>query len=57
VRFRNTINVTASNGRAVPLHVSNYAVLVTDVPDLLAEEDGGEAERQRLLGAAAHCAV
>lgn len=33
VRFRNTVHVRAHDGSLVPLHVSNYAVLVTDVPD------------------------
>jgi hypothetical protein len=34
VRFRNTVHVRGKDGGLVPLHVSNYAVLVTDVPDL-----------------------
>lgn len=34
VRFRNTVHVQDSDGVVVPLHVSSYAVLVTDVPDL-----------------------
>lgn len=34
VRFRNTVHVKGKDGCLVPLHVSNYAVLVTDVPDL-----------------------
>ena len=33
VRFRNTVHVRAQDGSLVPLHVSNYAVLVTDVPE------------------------
>jgi hypothetical protein len=50
VRFRNTVHVAGMHGEVVPLHVSNYAVLVTDVPDptvggsssLLGSEDWGE---------------
>lgn len=34
VRFRNTVHVKGHDDKLVPLHVSNYAVLVTDVPDL-----------------------
>eukprot|EP00878_Enallax_costatus_P017259 GHUV01018122.1.p1 GENE.GHUV01018122.1~~GHUV01018122.1.p1 ORF type:complete len:528 (+),score=191.99 GHUV01018122.1:3431-5014(+) len=32
VRFRNTVHVQSLRGNLLPLHVSNYAVLVTDVP-------------------------
>jgi hypothetical protein len=41
VRFRNTVHVMGLSGAVVPLHVSSYAVLVTDVPDP-AEEDTSE---------------
>lgn len=34
VRFRNTVHVRRQDGGLMPLHVSNYAVLVTDVPDV-----------------------
>jgi hypothetical protein len=33
VRFRNTVHVRGLDGALMPLHVSTYAVLVTDVPD------------------------
>jgi hypothetical protein len=33
VRFRNTVHVADPNGALYPLHVSSYAVLVTDVPN------------------------
>jgi hypothetical protein len=34
VRFRNTVHVRNTDGSLVPLHVSTYAVLVTDVPEI-----------------------
>lgn len=34
VRFRNTVHVRSQDGSLVPLHVSTYAVLVTDVPEV-----------------------
>jgi hypothetical protein len=37
--------------------VSNYAVLVTDVPDLLAAEDGEDDDRAGLLCALGRCIV
>ncbi|WIA30966.1 hypothetical protein OEZ86_001014 [Tetradesmus obliquus] len=41
VRFRNTVHVQDAHGSILPLHVSNYAVLVTDVPG-----EGEEAEEE-----------
>lgn len=40
------------------MHVSNYAVLVTDVPDLLADDDGDDREdRQPWCCMLAQCCV
>lgn len=46
VRFRNTVHVRGQDGSLVPLHVSTYAVLVTDVPD----PDLGLSERSSSCG-------
>lgn len=39
VRFRNTVHVQSLQANLLPLHVSSYAVLVTDVPGC----DGSDA--------------
>lgn len=48
VRFRNTVHVQGLRGNLMPLHVSNYAVLVTDVPSsdssYAAEDDDVDAD-------------
>ena len=49
VRFRNTLTAPGPAGTGVPLHVSTYAVLVTDVPEvdeihMHGEEDARDLE-------------
>lgn len=41
--------------RVVPLHVSNYAVLVTDVPDLLADDAGARSDQHPVCALLRSC--